>query len=164
MLYEVITTEKIAHGIDVTVSCAEGETGFAYKGILNYRVDTLDLENVPETKTKIMMNVGTPERAFAESLIPNDGVGLAREEFIINSHIGIHPLALYNYEELKKLADNGDEDYLELVSEIDRRTSAYPDNKRQFFVDKIAEGVGRIGAGFYPKDVIVRLSDFKSNA
>ncbi len=156
-------TEKIAHGIDVTVSCAEGETGFAYKGILNYRVDTLDLENVPETKTKIMMNVGTPERAFAESLIPNDGVGLAREEFIINSHIGIHPLALYNYEELKKLADNGDEDYLELVSEIDRRTSAYPDNKRQFFVDKIAEGVGRIGAGFYPKDVIVRLSDFKSN-
>lgn len=156
-------TEKIAHGIDVTISCAEGETGFAYSGILDYRVDKLDLENVPETKTKIMMNVGTPERAFAESLIPNDGVGLAREEFIINSHIGIHPLALYNYEELKKLSDNGNEDYLELVAEIDRRTSAYPDNKRQFFVDKIAEGVGRIGAGFYPKDVIVRLSDFKSN-
>lgn len=156
-------TEKIAHGIDVTISCAEGETGFAYNGILDYRVDTLDLENVPETKTRIMMNVGTPERAFAESLIPNDGVGLAREEFIINSHIGIHPLALYNYEELKKQADNGDEDMLELVSEIDRRTSAYPNNKRQFFIDKIAEGVGRIGAGFFPKDVIVRLSDFKSN-
>lgn len=156
-------TEKIAHGIDVTVSCAEGETGFAYNGLLNYRIDRLDLKNVPETKTKIMMNVGTPERAFTECQIPNDGVGLAREEFIINSHIGIHPLALYNYDLLKAEAEKGDEDYLELVSEIDRRTSAYPDNKRQFFIDKIAEGVGRIGAGFYPKDVIVRLSDFKSN-
>lgn len=156
-------TEKIAHGIDVTISCAEGETGFAYEGLLDFRVDRLDLQNVPRTKTKIMMNVGTPERAFAESGIPNDGVGLAREEFIINSHIGIHPLALYNYHDLKLKAEKGDDDYVELVAEIDRRTSAYPNNKRQFFVDKIAEGVGRIGAGFYPKDVIVRLSDFKSN-
>ena len=94
--------------------------------------------------------------------LPNEGVGLAREEFIINSHIGIHPLALINYASLKEEAQEDDE-IQDVVEDIDYRTSAYPDDKRQYFIDKLAEGVGRIAAGFYPKDVIVRLSDFKSN-
>ncbi len=155
-------TEAIKSGQEVTVSCAEGETGNIYEGLLKYEVETLDLENVPKTRTKIMMNVGIPEKAFIESQIPNDGVGLAREEFIINSHIGIHPLALYNFEELKERAAN-DAEIAEIVELIESKTTAYPDDKRQYFIDKLAEGVGRIGAGFYPKDVIVRLSDFKSN-
>ncbi len=156
-------TEKIKTGQEVTVSCAEGETGNIYEGLLKFEVETLDLDNIPATRTKIMMNVGIPEKAFSECQIPNDGVGLAREEFIINSHIGIHPLALYNFEELKKQAEAGDQEVAAIVAEIEARTSAYPDDKKQFFIDKLAEGVGRIGAGFYPKDVIVRLSDFKSN-
>ncbi len=155
-------TEAIKSGQEVTVSCAEGETGNIYEGLLDFEVETLDLENVPKTRTKIMMNVGIPEKAFIESQIPNDGVGLAREEFIINSHIGIHPLALYNFEELKERAAN-DAEIAEIVELIEAKTTAYPDDKRQYFIDKLAEGVGRIGAGFYPKDVIVRLSDFKSN-
>ncbi len=155
-------TEKITTGTDVTTSCAEGETGIIYAGKLDYEVEVLDLENVPETRTKIMMNVGIPEKAFTEGQIPNEGVGLAREEFIINSHIGIHPLALYNYDDLKARAAE-DPEVAEVVKLIDEKTSAYPDDKKQFFIDKLAEGVGRIGAGFYPKDVIVRLSDFKSN-
>ena len=155
-------TEAIRSGQDVTVSCAEGETGNIYEGLLDFEVETLDLENVPRTRTKIMMNVGIPEKSFIESQIPNDGVGLAREEFIINSHIGIHPLALYNFEELKARAAS-DVEIAEIVELIEAKTTAYPDDKRQYFIDKLAEGVGRIGAGFYPKDVIVRLSDFKSN-
>ncbi len=153
---------KVKHGSDITVSCAEGETGNIYEGLLKFEVERLDLENIPATRTKIMMNVGIPEKAFTEGQIPNDGVGLAREEFIINSHIGIHPLALYYFEDLKARAKKGDAEVAAIVQEIESRTSAYPD-KKQFFIDKLAEGVGRIGAGFYPKDVIVRLSDFKSN-
>jgi pyruvate,water dikinase len=156
-------TELIEPGREVTVSCAEGETGYVFAGRLDYSVETLNLDEVPPTRTKIMLNVGIPEKAFFESQVPNDGVGLAREEFIINAHIGIHPLALYNYEDLQKKAEAGDAEVAEIVAEIDRRTAAYPVDKRQFFIDKLAEGVGRIGAGFYPKDVIVRLSDFKSN-
>ncbi|MFZ5759804.1 MAG: phosphoenolpyruvate synthase [Thermodesulfobacteriota bacterium] len=155
-------SEVIKTGTDVTISCAEGETGYIYKGLLKYEVERLDLDSVPATRTKIMMNVGIPEKAFSEGQIPNEGVGLAREEFIINSHIGIHPLALYNFEDLKKRAA-GDAKIAAVVTEIEKRTSAYPNDKKQFFIDKLAEGVGRIGAGFYPKDVIVRLSDFKSN-
>ncbi|MFH1216244.1 MAG: phosphoenolpyruvate synthase [Pseudomonadota bacterium] len=155
-------SEIIKTGTEVTVSCAEGETAYIYKGLLNFEVEKLDLDSVPATRTKIMMNVGIPEKAFSESQIPNEGVGLAREEFIINSHIGIHPLALYNFESLKAKAAN-DTKVADVVAEIEKRTSAYPDDKKQFFIDKLAEGVGRIGAGFYPKDVIVRLSDFKSN-
>ncbi len=152
-------SEKIANGQEITVSSAEGETGFVYDGILKYEVNKLNLGNLPETKTKIMMNLAIPEKAFSECQIPNDGVGLAREEFIINAHIGIHPLALYYYEELK---NSGDPEKESVAAEIDARTGAYKD-KKQFFIDKVAEGVGRIAAGFYPKDVIVRLSDFKSN-
>jgi pyruvate,water dikinase len=156
-------SKKIKTGQDITVSCADGETGNIYEGLLKFEVERLDLENIPKTRTKIMMNVGIPEKAFTECQVPNDGVGLAREEFIINSHIGIHPMALLNFDDLKAKAAAGDTEVAEVVKQIEERTSAYPVDKRQFFIDKIAEGVGRIGAGFYPKDVIVRLSDFKSN-
>jgi pyruvate,water dikinase len=152
-------TDAITTGQEITASSAEGETGYVYDGLLDFEIERVDLGEVPETKTKIMMNLAIPEKAFTECQIPNDGVGLAREEFIINSHIGIHPLALYNYEELK---NSDDREKQEVARKIDERTGAYPD-KKQFFIDKVAEGVGRIAAGFYPKDVIVRLSDFKSN-
>ena len=152
-------SKKIKNGQEITASSAEGETGYVYDGLLKYEIEKVDLGDLPETKTKIMMNLAIPEKAFTECQIPNDGVGLAREEFIINSHIAIHPLALYNYEELKK---SDDPEKQAIVKEIDARTGAYTD-KKQFFIDKVAEGVGRIAAGFYPKDVIVRLSDFKSN-
>ncbi len=149
----------IKTGQDITVSSAEGETGYIYEGLLDFEIDRVDLGELPKTKTKIMMNLAIPEKAFTECQIPNDGVGLAREEFIINSHIGLHPLALYNYEELK---NSDDPEKQKIVNKIDETTGAYPD-KKQFFIDKVAEGVGRIAAGFYPNDVIVRLSDFKSN-
>jgi pyruvate,water dikinase len=156
-------SEVIKNGTEITVSCAEGETAKIYEGLLKFEIDKLDLDTVPATKTMIMMNVGIPEKAFTECQIPNEGVGLAREEFIINSHIGIHPLALYYFDDLKAKAAAGDAEIAEIVKNIEAQTTAYPDDKKQFFIDKLAEGVGRIGAGFYPKDVIVRLSDFKSN-
>ena len=152
-------TEILKNGQKVTVSCAEGEKGKIYDGLLKFRVDELKLEELPETKTKIMMNVGIPEKAFIQGQIPCDGVGLAREEFIINSYIGIHPLALINYEVLK---NSKDPEIKKIVSEIDERTKAYSD-KVQFFIDNLAQGIGKIAAGFYPNDVIVRLSDFKTN-
>jgi pyruvate,water dikinase len=152
-------TDSIHTGQEITASSAEGEIGFVYEGLLDFEIEKVDLGEVPETKTKIMMNLAIPEKAFTECQIPNDGVGLAREEFIINSHIGLHPLALVNYEELKK---SDDPEKQAIVRKIDEKTGAYAD-KKQFFIDKVAEGVGRIAAGFYPKDVIVRLSDFKSN-
>ncbi len=165
-------TERLATGMDVTVSCAEGEEGRVYKGLLKYEVERIDFSNVPKTKTKIMMNVGIPEQAFVQGQIPNEGVGLARLEFIINSYIGIHPLALLNYHELRKVADEmekygleagpGAPDIREILAAIDEKTAAY-DDKAQFFVDQLAQGIATIAAGFYPKDVIVRMSDFKSN-
>jgi pyruvate,water dikinase len=153
--------EIIKNGQEITVSCCEGETGLVYGGLLKYEVETLDLDRIPATRTKIMMNVGMPEKAFSQGLIPNDGVGLAREEFIINAHIGIHPLALLNFDKLKKKAKN-DQKIAGVVYRIEELTTVYED-KRQFFIDKLAEGVSRIAAGFYPNDVIVRLSDFKTN-
>ncbi|HUU81644.1 MAG TPA: phosphoenolpyruvate synthase, partial [Acidobacteriota bacterium] len=153
---EVITT-----GQEITVSCCEGETGYVYKGLLKYQVEEINLKELTKTRTKIMMNVGMPEKAFGQRMIPNDGVGLARQEFIINSHIGIHPLALIGYDELKQKAEN-DHKIAEIVDRIDEITSVYED-KTQFFVDKLAEGISRIAAAFFPNDVIVRLSDFKTN-
>jgi pyruvate,water dikinase len=146
-------TDVLATGHPVTVSCAEGEVGNVYGGRLEYAVERVELKTLARPKTKIMMNVGNPEEAFALSAIPNDGVGLAREEFIISTYIKIHPLALLDY---ARLEDPG------IKAEIDRLTAGYTD-KAQFFVDKLAQGVGMIAAAFYPKDVIVRLSDFKSN-
>ncbi|GAF70980.1 unnamed protein product, partial [marine sediment metagenome] len=153
-------TEKLSSGKPITVSCAQGEVGYIYEGLLNFDIDRLDLESIPQTKTKIMMNVGIPENAFKDARIPNDGVGLAREEFIINSHIGIHPLALIHYEELK---GKGDPETKEIVGKIDEMTGAHEGSKEEFFINKLAMGIGKIGAAFYPNDVIVRLSDFKTN-
>lgn len=146
-------TERLNDGQVVTVSCAEGETGFVYDGRLPVEIDRVRVKDLRRPKTAIMMNVANPEEAFRLSFIPNDGVGLAREEFIIAHSIKAHPLALLDYAKL--------EDYA-VKAEIDRLTVGYPD-KAQFFIEKLAQGVGMIAAAFYPKDVIVRLSDFKSN-
>lgn len=145
-------TDVIKHGKKITIAC-EGEAGNVYEGALKFRVKRTNIKNLKRPKTKIMMNLGSPDLAFESSFIPNDGVGLARLEFIINSYIKIHPLALLNY---KKLEDP------EVIAKIDEITHGY-DNKAEFFVDKLAQGVATIAAAFYPKDVIVRLSDFKSN-
>ncbi|VVB77952.1 putative phosphoenolpyruvate synthase [uncultured archaeon] len=146
-------TEKIKQGQNITVSCAEGERGNVYEGLLKFDIQKHDLKSLAKTKTKIMMNIGAPDQAFEQSFIPNEGVGLAREEFIINSHIKIHPLALINY---NKLTDKN------VKHEIEELTAGYLD-KEQYFIDKLAEGIGTIAAAFYPKDVIVRTSDFKTN-
>jgi len=153
-------TELIRNGEEITVDCSEG-VGRVYEGILAYEIKQISKENLPETKTKIMMNAAIPEKAFLQCQIPNDGVGLAREEFIISSHIGIHPLALLEYEKLKEKAKD-DEKIAKVVEEIERRTAPYKD-KVEFFIEQLAMGIGKIAAGFYPNDVIVRLSDFKTN-
>ena len=146
-------TEVLSNGQAVTVSCADGENGKVYGGLLNFEVQHTDVANLARPKTHVMMNVGNPAEAFRLSFLPNDGVGLAREEFIISTSIKVHPLALLNYE---RLTDSAVKD------EIAKITAGYPD-KAQFFVDKLAEGVAMIAAAFYPKDVIIRLSDFKTN-
>lgn len=146
-------TEVLRDNQYVTVSCAEGETGFVYEGKLHFDVERIDLRDLPRPRTQIMMNVGNPENALRTSLIPNDGVGLAREEFIITTHVKVHPLALLNYDQL--------DDPL-AKRQIDEATMGYAD-KPQFYVDKLAQGVAMIAAAFYPKTVIARLSDFKTN-
>ncbi len=146
-------TSVIKSGMDITVSCAEGDVGNIYKGILKYEVDRLDLKDLERPKTHIMMNLGNPEEAFKYSFIPNDGVGLARLEFIITSYIKIHPLALAYFD---KLEDAG------LKAQIESMTLGFPD-KEAYFVNQLAEGVATLAAAFYPKDVIVRMSDFKTN-
>lgn len=153
--------EIIETGQEITVSCCEGETGHVYEGMLEYEVQEFNLEDIPRTRTKIMMNIGMPEKAFSQRMIPNEGVGLAREEFIISSHIGIHPLALLDYNKLREKAKT-DQRIAGVVYKIDEITAVYQD-KKQFFIDKLSEGVGRIAAAFYPNDVIVRMSDFKTN-
>jgi pyruvate,water dikinase len=153
-------TRTLARAQAVTIDCSEGQ-GKVYEGLLKYRVDEVALNAVPRPRTRIMINVGIPDEAFIKGQIPNDGVGLAREEFIINSYIGIHPMALIQYESLKQRAA-GDAQIAKVVREIDRRTEAYTD-KTQFYVDNLAMGIAKIGAGFYPNDVIVRFSDFKTN-
>ncbi|AEH43910.1 phosphoenolpyruvate synthase [Thermodesulfatator indicus DSM 15286] len=154
-------TEVIKTGMDVTVDCSQGEDGYVYEGLIPFEVERIDLTKMPRTRTKIMMNVGIPEKAFSQGQIPNDGVGLARLEFIIGSHIAIHPLALLNYEELKEKAKK-DRKIRKVIKAIDEKTPMY-ENKAEYYVDKLAQGIAMIAAGFYPKDVIVRLSDFKSN-
>ncbi|WP_088892713.1 phosphoenolpyruvate synthase [Leptolyngbya ohadii] len=146
-------TTVLQTGQEVTVSCAEGEEGRVYSGLLPFEIKEVPLENLPRTRTKILMNVGNPEEAFSLSAIPNDGVGLARMEFIIANHIQAHPLALLNYDKLD------DELARYKIAEL---TAQYED-KAEFFVDKLAHGIGTIAAAFYPKPVVVRMSDFKSN-
>ncbi len=152
----IVGTEKATKILrdrqNVTVCCAQGHIGFVYDGILKYDIETQDICNLERPKTKIMMNVGSPGEAFRFASYPNDGVGLARIEFIINNTISIHPNALLNF-------DNLDEHTRERINKV---TAGY-DNKIEYYVDKLAEGVAQIAAAFYPKDVIVRLSDFKSN-
>ncbi len=145
---------------EVTVDCSGGQ-GRIYEGKLKYRVDEVALSELPRPRTQIMMNFGIPGGAFVQGQIPNDGVGLAREEFIINSYIGIHPMALIDYDKLKEKA-NKDKKVAEVVKEIDKRSVSYHD-KMQFFIDNLAMGIAKIAAGFYPNDVIVRFSDFKTN-
>lgn len=137
---------------DVTVSCAEGDTGYVYDGLLNVEVTEIPLDNMPEAPAKIMMNVGNPELAFSFTNLPGYGIGLARMEFIINRQIGIHPRALLEF-------DQQDE---EMKAEITDRMAGYA-SPVSFYVDKIAEGVATLAASVYPKKVIVRMSDFKSN-
>lgn len=147
-------SELISEGEDITVDCGGGsDEGTVYKGALHYEVERTDITDLERTKTRIMMNIGSPEQAFAYSMIPNDGVGLAREEFIIDSHIKIHPLALLHFDQVKDKA---------VRAQIRELTKGY-DDLAQYFVDKLAEGVSILGAAFYPNDVIIRFSDFKSN-
>ena len=145
-------TETLAEGETVTVSCAEGDTGHVYRGAQEYEVTTRDLGELPPIPVKIMMNVGNPELAFDFAQLPNEGVGLARVEFIINNIIGIHPKAILDIDRLPASKRE----------EIERRARGYADPV-SFFTDKLVEGVATIAAAFWPKPVIVRLSDFKSN-
>jgi pyruvate,water dikinase len=153
-------TSVIKKGSNITIDCSEG-IGRIYEGLLKFHVDELKLDELPITKTQIMMNVGVPEQAFQQGQIPNNGVGLAREEFIINSHIGIHPLALLEYKTLKKKAAKHKK-IADVIKKIDERSVGYND-KVEFFVDTLARGIAKIAAAFYPYDVIVRTSDFKTN-
>lgn len=146
-------TELLVDGGEVTVSCADGDVGVVYDGRLPFDVERRDLSALPRPATQVMLNVANPEEAFRLSFLPNDGVGLARIEFIISTYIRVHPKALLDYDQLSDEA---------VKAEIARLTAGYAD-KPQFFVDKLAEGVAMIAAAFHPRDVIVRLSDFKSN-
>ncbi|MCF6808506.1 phosphoenolpyruvate synthase [Thiotrichales bacterium 19S9-12] len=145
-------TETIINNQAITVSCAQGDTGYAYEGKLNYEKETINIDKMPEIPFKIMMNIANPERAFDFQFLPNSGVGLARLEFIINNAIGIHPNALLQKDKMPE----------DIQKEIEKETAAY-ESPREFYIQKLAEGIGTLAAAFYPKPVIVRLSDFKSN-
>jgi len=145
-------TSKLQDGQDVTVSCAEGDTGFVYEGALDFDIRTNSVDQMPDLPFKIMMNVGNPDRAFDFQGLPNAGVGLARLEFIINRMIGVHPKALLNFDNLPE----------EVKPTVERRISGYA-GPVEFYVEKLVEGISTLAAAFWPKRVIVRLSDFKSN-
>ncbi|HET8711165.1 MAG TPA: phosphoenolpyruvate synthase [Spongiibacteraceae bacterium] len=145
-------TEVLQTGMDVTVSCAEGDTGLIYAGQLAFDITTNDVQKMPELPLKVMMNVGNPDRAFDFQAYPNAGVGLARLEFIINRMIGVHPKALLNFDTLPR----------DVRTSVERRISGYA-SPVDFYVEKLVEGIATIAAAFWPKRVIVRMSDFKSN-
>jgi pyruvate,water dikinase len=145
-------TSALGEGVDVTVCCAEGAEGHVYEGRVPFEVEHLDVSNVPKTATDVMLIVGDPSRAFDLARIPNQGIGLARAEFIITNHIGIHPMALARY---PRLSDP------QVVKEIAARIGAEP--APDFFVRRFSEGIGRLAAAFHPRPVIVRTSDFKTN-
>jgi pyruvate,water dikinase len=146
-------TTQIANAVDVTVSCAEGDVGKVYQGQLAFEIKRTDLSDFQRPKTKIMLNLGNPELAFKHSFLPNDGVGLARMEFIITEYIKAHPMALIHPE---KVADSHE------LAQIKALTKGYS-QPQEFFIQRLAEGVATIAAGFYPKPVVVRMSDFKTN-
>ena len=145
-------TDHIKDGDEVTVSCAEGDTGFIYSGLLPFECRKADTGNLPDLSVKIMMNVGNPSRAFAFSRLPNAGVGLARLEFIINNTIGIHPKALLEFDNLPA----------DLKDKIGKRIAGYA-SPVDFYVEKLVEGIATLAAAYHPHKVIVRMSDFKSN-
>ncbi|MFC1752371.1 phosphoenolpyruvate synthase [Thermoproteota archaeon] len=147
------STQNIHSGQKITVSCAEGDEGRVYEGLLKFEIKKMDLKRIPKLRTHIMMNLGNPEEAFNLSFLPNDGIGLAREEFIINSYIKVHPRALIDF---KKLEDK------EVKQKIEELSYGYKD-KKEFFIDKLAHGIATITAAFFPKKVILRFSDFKTN-
>jgi pyruvate, water dikinase len=146
-------TDLLKTGQMVTIDCTQGMNGRVYEGEIPFEKKVYDLKKIPNLKTKIMMNIGSPDIAFKTSFLPNDGVGLAREEFIINEKIKVHPLALYNFKSLKDKV---------LKNKINKITIEHKD-KREYFIKELAEGVSQIAAAFYPKPVIVRFSDFKTN-
>ncbi|MCM2465980.1 phosphoenolpyruvate synthase [Methanoculleus oceani] len=146
-------TEKVPTGTDVTVSCAEGEEGFVYSGTLQFHVEKTSLKDLRRPRTEMMMNLGNPDEAFGLATIPNDGIGLARMEFIIASYIKVHPMALVHPEKVQ------DDDVRQAIADL---TFGYED-KSEYFVEKLAEGAGTIAAAFYPNPVVVRMSDFKTN-
>lgn len=152
-------TKKLKTGMMVTVDCSSGERGRILEGDVPFSVKEYNLDEIPELKTKITLNIGAPDMAFKASFLPNDGVGLAREEFIIAERVKIHPLALYNYEKIKKGEIKISEHDLKTIEESTKEYS----NKEEYFVNELAEGVAQIAAAFYPKKVIVRFSDFKTN-
>jgi len=145
-------SEVIHEGQEVTVSCAEGDTGLVYDGCLDFELRENSVESMPALPFKIMMNVGNPDRAFDFQALPNEGVGLARLEFIINRMIGVHPKALLNFDSLPR----------DIRQTVEKRIAGYS-SPVDFYVDKLVEGISTLAAAFYPKKVIVRLSDFKSN-
>ncbi len=145
-------TGSIPEGEEVTVSCAEGEVGRVYRGRLPYEVEEIHPESLPKTRTRILVNVGTPEEALKVSLLPTDGVGLLRMEFVFASHVRVHPLALTRYQTLPK----------EVRRQVDEATEGYGD-KRAYFVERLSEGIALIAAAFYPRPVLLRFSDFKTN-
>lgn len=158
-------SRKIKTGQTITVDTT-GSDGFVYEGALKFKIIEHNVKKLPKPKTKIMLNIATPETAFEKSFLPNDGVGLAREEFIIAGDIGIHPLTLINFDKLKFEIRNPKSEtnskLRQIIKEIKKRTVGYKD-KTQFYVDKLAYGIAKIAAAFYPKPVIVRFSDFKTN-
>ena len=154
-------TEKIKTGRMITVDCTQGLKGRIFDGNVPYKTKRHNLDKIPKLKTKIMLNVGTPDIAFKNSFLPNDGVGLAREEFIIAEKIRVHPLALYHYKDLQKKARSS-KNIKKIVARIKEATLEHKD-KREFFVKELAEGMAQIAAAYYPNEVIVRFSDFKTN-
>ncbi|GMR12952.1 MAG: phosphoenolpyruvate synthase [Gemmatimonadota bacterium] len=164
---------------EVTGTCAEGDTGMVFEGVHPFEVERIVFDEVEELRTQVKLNVGFPDKALADAMLPSDGVGLARLEFILTAQVGVHPLALLYYEELRQFTDTGElaaelgpfaeqlrqedtHELMTLVDAIERRTPSYAD-RRQFFVDQVQHGVALICAAFYPRPVLVRLSDLKSN-
>ncbi|MFD0508202.1 putative PEP-binding protein [Streptomyces chiangmaiensis] len=146
-------TSVLLDGREITVCCAEGEEGVVYDGVLDYDEQDIDLAEVPATTTRVMLNIANPSAAFRWWRLPADGVGLARMEFIVNTHIKIHPMALVRFDEL------ADEHARDRIAEL---TRGYAD-KTEYFVELLAHGIARIAAAWWPKPVIVRMSDFKTN-
>ena len=144
-------TKRLKDGDLVTVSAAEGSLGRVYPGEIPFEIEHTDIADIPKTRTKLMCNIADPDRAFAAAMMPNDGVGLARIEFIITNHIGIHPMALARFPELS------DRKAIESI-----RSAIGDEAPKAFFIRKLAEGIAQIAAAFYPKPVIVRTSDFKT--